>query len=107
MVASQPNQGTSRETARRLHALTRLLGYEHRATFITERSAAKQRLSNHIVRQALTTIGISGVFALEDGFRPPKLKPIVYLACAEDADALRALRKNVWSQGAVPFLLAR
>jgi hypothetical protein len=50
-------------------------------------------------------IGVRGVFALDDGFRPSSLKPIVYLACAQDAAAVRALRKDVWSQGAVPFLL--
>jgi hypothetical protein len=105
-VARQASQATSWKTAKRLDLLTRLLGYQQRATFVTQRSGTRQYLSNHVVRQALTTIGISGVFGLEDGFHPTKLKPIVYLACAEDADALRALRKDVWSQGAVPFLIA-
>lgn len=50
-------------------------------------------------------MGVRGVFALDDGFRPSSLKPIVYLACAQDTAGVRALRKDVWSQGAVPFLL--
>jgi hypothetical protein len=102
-VAPQPI--TLTELAKRCDAFARLLGYENSATFITPRVAAERRLSNHIIRQALTTVGVRGVFALNDGFHPSSLKPIVYLACAEDSDALAALRKRVWSQGAVPFLL--
>ena len=68
-------------------------------------SISEGRFPNHVMRQALSTIGVKGVFALEDGFRPSALKPIVYLGYAKDADELRALRKGVWSQGAVPFLL--
>ncbi|MBR0852835.1 N-6 DNA methylase [Bradyrhizobium liaoningense] len=84
--------------------LARLLGYDGRTTYIDARSFA-DRTSNHIIRQAISGIGATGVFALEDGFRPSSLKPIVYLAAADDAASLRAIRRNVWSQGAVPFLL--
>jgi hypothetical protein len=88
--------------ARRANALLRLLGYENCPTFFT---SVDQPQSSHIIREALSTIGIRGIFALVDGFQPSSLKPIVYVACAEDADELRVLRKGVWSQGAVPFLI--
>jgi hypothetical protein len=101
-VPTPGNSGASR-AAERCEALIRLLGYENRTTFLPQRTAERQ--SNHIIRQALATIGVSGVFALEDGFQPSSLKPIVYLAHAENLQELHALRKGVWSQGAVPFLL--
>lgn len=91
--------------AERYDALVRRLGYEGRSTFLTTHNVEERQVANHIIREALTTIGIQGVFALSDGFRPPSLKPIVYVASAEDSDALRALRRDVWSQAAVPFLL--
>jgi hypothetical protein len=95
---------TAGGVARRCDALARLLGYESRATYIDARSLANRTLS-HVIRQAISGIGVRGVFALVDGFRPSSLKPIVYLACAESGATLRATRRDVWSQGAVPFLL--
>lgn len=90
--------------ARRCDALARLLGYQDRKTYLEGRSLTGGT-SNHIVRQAISSIGIRGVFALEDGFRPASLKPIVYIAGAEDVEAMRSTRRDVWSQGAAPFLL--
>jgi hypothetical protein len=104
-VAGQSKRGSSNRIAERCDALARMLAYEDRATFLTAETLTQRQVSNHVIRQAITTIGVRGVFALDDGFRPSSLKPIVYLACAEDAQALRAVRKDVWSQGAVPFLL--
>lgn len=95
----------SNRVAERYDALVRMLGYETRTTFQTAQTMDERQVGNHIIRQAFTTIGIQGVFALEDGFPPSSLKPIVYLARAADGGALRALRKDVWSQGAAPFLL--
>lgn len=96
---------TSSWFAERYGALVRKLGYEGRATFLTAQTMNERRVANHVIRQALTTIGVQGVFALNDGFWPSSLKPIVYLAGADSVDAVRALRRDVWSQAAAPFLL--
>jgi hypothetical protein len=103
-VADQ-SKHASRRLAERYDALVRALGYEERATFLTAQTVDEQNVTNHVIRQALKTIGVLGVFALDDGFRSSSIKPIVYLASAADEGALRALRKDVWSQGAAPFLL--
>lgn len=89
----------------RLDTFCEQLGYTHRATFFTPQTVSDGRPNNHVMRQALSTIGVKGIFALEDGFRSPALKPIVYVGYASDDLELRSLRKDVWSQGAVPFLL--
>ncbi len=103
-VVQKPGRTSAEGVSRRCDSLARLLGYEGRPTFVDARSSA-DRLSNHVIRQAVSDIGVRGVFALDDGFRPSSLKPIVYLAAANDADAMLAMRRNVWSQGAAPFLL--
>lgn len=95
----------SNRLAERYNALVRMLGYERHATYLTAQILDQRRITNHVIRQALTTIGVQGVFALDDGFRPSALKPIVYLACADGMDTVRALRRDAWSQGAAPFLL--
>jgi hypothetical protein len=89
----------------RFDTLVRRLGYDNRLTFLTQQAILENRISNHVMRQALTTIGIRGIVTLEDGFKPSRLKPVIYLASAENTVTLQVLRKHVWSQGAVPFLL--
>lgn len=103
-MVRKAKQTSAGRLASRCKALARLLGYDGRTTYV-DAQALSHRTSNHIIRQAISGIGVTGVFALDDGFRPSSLKPIVYLAAANDATSLRALRKDVWSQGATPFLL--
>jgi hypothetical protein len=58
------------KTARRCDALARELAYEDRPTFLTARSLTQGQASNHVIRQAIAAMGVRGVFALDDGFRP-------------------------------------
>lgn len=59
----------------------------------------------HAIREALRTIGVSGVFGIDDGSASGRLNAVVYVAKAEsDNDVLR-LRREVWTQGVVPFLI--
>lgn len=104
-MAAESEGTKSGSTEERFDALVRQLGYQGHQSFLTTQAITESRLANHVIRQALTAMGIRGIFALADGFRPSALKPIVYLASADDGTALHALRKDVWSQGAVPFLL--
>ena len=97
---------SSNPAGERHDALVRKLGYEGRPTFITGQPGDRLQVSSHVVRQALTAMRIQGVYALGDGFpASASLKPIVYTAFAHDWQAVQAIRKDVWSQAAVPFLL--
>ncbi|WP_274629021.1 N-6 DNA methylase [Arvimicrobium flavum] len=93
------------ETHDRLTAVRDLLGYSQRQTYFELADLSRHPTLPYVVRQALSAMKIHGVFALEDGFRPASLKPIVYLASAESPDEVAHLRRAVWSQGVVPFLL--
>ncbi|WP_074447940.1 N-6 DNA methylase [Bradyrhizobium yuanmingense] len=88
---------------RRLGALAARLGYAGLPTFFTPDRVTGR--ANHVIRQALTSMGISGILSLEDGFRPSTLKPIIYLAAAGSGAEIEAIRRDVWSQGVAPFLL--
>jgi len=89
----------------RLSNLVAMLGYRDGVNFVSASRPAHDRHANHLVREATDTIGVHGAFVLDDGFRPARQKPIVYIASADDVEELRRLHKEVWSQGAVPFLL--
>ena len=89
----------------RLSAVRDLLGYSERQTYFELADLSRLPTLPYVVRQALTSMKVHGVFALEDGFRPAALKPIVFLASAETHDEVAQLRRVVWSQGVVPFLL--
>lgn len=99
------NSPTREDAAARLSILVKLLGYQEGVNFAVGSHAVEGPLASHLVREALYTIGIAGAFVLSDGFKPSRPKPIVYVASATTADELRNLRKDVWSQGAVPFLI--
>ena len=89
----------------RLDALIKALGYEGRPTFFDARSTEEEFNNNFILRQAIRSIGVDGVFCLRDDFSCSRLKPIVYLAKASGMDEVKSIWRKVWSQGAVPFLL--
>lgn|GEM_PF-2887729 len=56
-------------------------------------------------REALTVLGMDGVLCLGDGFPNGRLKPVIYIAgAATEADFSR-MRREVWTQGVVPFVL--
>ncbi len=103
-MATRPDSTDRNSVRARYDALMGALGYAGSATFFVRNTPSVDSAS-HVIRQALTTVGVEGVFALDCGFGSPLMKPIVYTAYAETAAELHALRRNVWSQGAVPFLL--
>ncbi|WP_175577266.1 N-6 DNA methylase [Rhizobium oryziradicis] len=89
-----------------IDTLAALLGYmEHRAYFRANDRTSDDR-HGYLVRQAFDEFGIHSVFCIEDGFKPTRLKPIVYLVQADTEVDLRRIWRKVWSQGSVPFLLA-
>ena len=89
----------------RLDELCKLLGYSAASTFLTSADLQAGRPLSHAIREALKTIGVSGVFAMEDGSATGRLKAVVYVATAVGEDDMRKLRKEVWTQGVVPFLV--
>lgn len=93
------------DLARRLDALCERLGYTASSTFLTSADPQDGRPLPHAIREALRTIGISGVFAMEDGSATGRLKAVVYVATAIGEDDVSRLRKEVWTQGIVPFLV--
>lgn len=102
-MAAEIDQKLADLLRERLSALCVQLGYGNRATFITPDS--KARAVSHVMRQALAAMRVDAIFALHDGFQPSNLKPVVYLARAANQAELRSIRRDVWSQGVVPFLL--
>ena len=89
----------------RLDALCERLGYSASSTFVTFAAAQDGRALPHAICEALRTIGVSGVFALEDGFATGRLKALVYVATASSEGDVLRLRREVWTQGLVPFLV--
>ncbi|AWJ93675.1 SAM-dependent DNA methyltransferase (plasmid) [Azospirillum baldaniorum] len=89
----------------RLDALCELLGYSASSTFLTSADVQDGRPLPHAIREALRTIGVSGVFAMKDGSATGRLKAVVYVATAVGEDDVHRLRKEVWTQGVVPFLV--
>lgn len=89
----------------RTHALIRTLGYAGGRTFFDKTSVDADFQFNHIIRQAIFGIGVDGVYCLDDGFGQSRLKPIVYVARAENLADAKSIWRDVWSQGVTPFLL--
>lgn len=102
MAQTNSRRGTNSLRVR-AESLCAALGYVDRPYYFR---SLKQRAvqPSHAVREALQTMGVHSVYAISDGFQPSVAKPLVYIACP-DAEWVRPLRKEVWSQGAVPFIL--
>jgi hypothetical protein len=93
------------DLAGRFDALCERLGYTASSTFITDVDGYDGRPFPHAIREALKTIGIAGVFAMEDGSTSGRLKAVVYVATAMGDDDVLRLRQQVWTQGVAPFLV--
>lgn len=91
--------------SRRLTEICEQLGYAESESFVTAAMLGSQAKTPHVVREAIQTIGISAVFGLAGSVKPSAARPVVYLAIASDLDRVRQIRKDVWTQGVVPFLL--
>ncbi len=84
-------------------ALCDALGYAGSGTFVM----ASDDLTDvgHDVREALSTLGMEGVFCVGDGFPGENKKALVYVARADDETSFAKLRREAWTQGVVPFVL--
>lgn len=91
--------------SRRLIEICEQLGYAESESFVTAAALGSQAGTPYVVRQAIETIGIAAVFGLAGAVKPSIARPVVYLAIARDVDQMRQIRKDVWTQGVVPFLL--
>jgi hypothetical protein len=89
----------------RLSAICADLGYSESSTFVTAATLKSHARASYVIREALTTIGVAAVFCLAGPLEPEAMRPVVYLAIAEDDAELRRIRKEVWTQGVVPFLV--
>lgn len=91
--------------SRRLTEICEQLGYAESENFVTAATLDSQAVIPHVVRQAIRAIGITAVFGLAGSVKPSAPRPVVYLAIARDVGEVRHIRKEVWTQGVVPFLI--
>ncbi|MFC6742114.1 HsdM family class I SAM-dependent methyltransferase [Methylobacterium tardum] len=91
--------------SQRLNEICEQLGYTESETFVTADTLGADGQRSYVVREAIRTIGIAAVFGLAGSLEASAARPVVYLAAAADADQVRRIRREVWTQGVVPFLI--
>ncbi|MCJ2030431.1 N-6 DNA methylase [Methylobacterium sp. J-043] len=91
--------------SQRLDEICQQLGYTESETFITADTLGADGQRSHVLREAIKTIGIAGVFGLAGSLEASAARAVVYIATARDPDEVRKIRREVWTQGVVPFLI--